>query len=480
MIAAYQIPPDLTPTPSPRCAAPNRAHTTECPALRGDSDPHALPLHIRHKLSQQRPDYFKDVLDRPSHLPGRTTPNRLIPSYANSALRSLFNCPTQGDYATLLGELLACEPLLLTAIKDSCISLVGGTLKVPNMATRGGEQVATAGNASKIGGAAVSANPIIVQHPLPGNSSRILVPLTIHPLVVRRPYVQHTDTSAVQQCDTSAGKDRVQAAVQEPQQQLLAAVILRYTLSGGLYGMHKQIQRCLTALSELPSSVTLLSGDGRRVLFQNTASVQYMGLRQGMLPPPQPRHQVASINNPAPRKTARWYGGGGAVVDTATGGDVVPLLASSAYENRSVSFGDDTDVGRGLTTAWQDTAESGSGRRDVSSTLGQGLLQELFSSSLQQWQEVVVELAARRRWKGIVQVPHLLTRHLTVPETVEAKEVRQPPDDNDGDGGGSDNGGPKDGAEEAAVDVLRALSPPAPRIKSSMVAYGGTQVGPVG
>ncbi|GLI63336.1 hypothetical protein VaNZ11_006256 [Volvox africanus] len=405
---------------------------------------------------------------------------RLLPRYANTALRSLLCCPSPAHYEALLAELLTSEPLLLAALKDICISLVEGTAAVGmglGMWT-GPVSLHPAGVISGIG----AAHPIIVQHPLPDSTTRLLLPLTIYPVIVRRAVDAAASTSTIatdpQQQQNHASNNEIlpelrklQQQQQPPQPQILAAVMLRYGLSDGVRAMHEQFHRCLTALSRLPSSVTLLSADGRTVLYQNTGSVRYMGLRQGLMP---------IMTAGTARRPARSRGTAAAAAAAATVTATARSHKGDNNMNASAGDGDSQgDTTAGVTAGSSSTSLDGGGGRGSSCGLlgkfglgsckknedglqkegkkwdaahadnglgangdptggarnnrglngcsggGEGVLWELFTLCPQQWPEVVSELAARGRWKGIVRVPHLLTQHVAAEMAVSSTEAAE-------------------------------------------------------
>ncbi|KAG2496060.1 hypothetical protein HYH03_005979 [Edaphochlamys debaryana] len=243
-------------------------------------------------------------------------------------------------------------------------------------------------------------------HPLSGTSSRVLLPVTLHPIVIRRRH------------NASSGPGGGGGGQAPPEHGLTAAVVLRYCLSRGVSSMHDQLHRCMAALAELPSCVTLLGGSGH-VVYQNTASIKYMGLRQGTTCGGGGEH--AALPPPPPRVMA-------ALVAAAGGGDahsaLPPYLTAQAYdEGGPESWSGSAPQPRGPAKSDWASAPSPAcmalaaaigrgpkGAGEAPGVLECGLLSELFAQSPQQMSEVVAEVTAGRSWKGIVRVHTLLAR----------------------------------------------------------------------
>ncbi|KXZ46170.1 hypothetical protein GPECTOR_46g239 [Gonium pectorale] len=215
---------------------------------------------------------------------------RLCARFANAPLRSLLQVASAPAYEALLAQLLCADPALSEALKDCCVALLEGG-------------AAAAAPPSQPAG---SSHPLVVQHPLPHGTARVLLPLTLHPVLLR--YPPRTGAAGAGDSGGLAAMNTAVAAAAAagmpppslgsclaPERRLVAAVALRYSLSGGLRLLHEQVGRMLAALSGMPAAVTLLTGDGRAALYQNAASLAYMGLRQGCEPPPPPLLLAAPV-----------------------------------------------------------------------------------------------------------------------------------------------------------------------------------------
>ncbi|PNH02565.1 Guanylate cyclase soluble subunit beta-2 [Tetrabaena socialis] len=300
---------------------------------------------------------------------------RVAPRFANGPLRSLLRCATPAAYESLLAQLLATDPLLRAALKDSCLSLLEGADSAP--ATMGGSSPAGA-----------PSHPLLVQHPLLHAPSCTLLPLTLRPVLLRRPAPAHGTHEHAGQRQQRPGQQH-QGSPEGGGRTLVAAVVVRYSISDGLGAMHEQLGRCMTALSGLPSAVTLLSYDGRTVIFQNAPSVRYMGMRQG------------------------GGGDGGAILmeTAATAPASTPLLSER---------GDVMRAGGGLIHGRGANALYGK-----DSAMYDSVLRELFVlSPKEQLHDVLQCVASGRPWAGILRVPQMLARPAATAATVAAAQMQ--------------------------------------------------------
>ncbi len=95
----------------------------------------------------------------------------------------------------------------------------------------------------------------MVHHPVHGTSSRVVLPLTVQPVVVWRKLARGPGAGPAER-DVPG-----------------MAIVLRYSLSAGLQHTLQQLHRVYAMLSGLSGIVTLFTLRGR-VLYQNTASVR--------------------------------------------------------------------------------------------------------------------------------------------------------------------------------------------------------------
>ncbi len=312
--------------------------------------------------------------------------------HASASLRSLLGAPHAAAYEALMEALLRGEPLLAAALTDAFLMML-------DQAAAGGAGAAGAGAAGSLCGCGSTCRqpPIIVQHPVcvPADDDgaracvqqqqqvkvvaapHLMVALELHPLLIRL-------------CGDEAPGQQLGAGASSRGPgdggELLAAVVLRYRVLGDSRGpqggpqLLTHVQRCMATLAALPSIVTLVSyNDRSRVLFQNAASVRYMGLR--------PCGQAA------------------AAAEGQLGAATQRRLGAGASAGRGA-------WSAGRVGAAQQTTGDGSGRggcgvtggaallRMPSSSLTGGLLDELFSLCPHLLEELEAELAAGRSWTG--------------------------------------------------------------------------------
>ncbi|GFR41994.1 hypothetical protein Agub_g2807 [Astrephomene gubernaculifera] len=319
---------------------------------------------------------------------------RLSVHHSNPALASLLGCSASGEYEGLLGELLAGEAMLRAVLYECCLCMLEGVTS--------------------------PASQVMVNHPLRGCPSRVVLPITVQPVVVWRPNNTATTNGANNNINSGNGRKlnnpnsnmggntsnvRQPSPLAAPPTTALAAtttpfvtaaalaaataapnsssappppttgperplstaaaaapgagaaaagvqadavpamaLVIRYNLSNGLRSSLQQLHRVYAMLSNLSGIVTLFTLRGR-VLHQNTASIRYMGLRQGC---------------------------GGQLDD--------PRVST------------DTDNPRDSTGL------------SVGSLLGQ-----IFALSTEQLEDMLEDVVEGKTWKGIVRVPALLT-----------------------------------------------------------------------
>ncbi|KXZ46775.1 hypothetical protein GPECTOR_40g509 [Gonium pectorale] len=180
---------------------------------------------------------------------------RFAAHHVNDTLGSLLGCSGPSEYEGLLADMLGSEPLLRAILHDCCICMMDG--------------------------ASVPTTQIMVHHPIPGSPTRMVLPITIQPVPVLirslppLPSPLGLPPSAVVDGGGAAGN----AAGIGGAGVAGVALAIRYNLSAGLRATLQQMHRVYAMLSGLPGIVTLFTMRGR-VLYQNTASIRYMGLRQ--------------------------------------------------------------------------------------------------------------------------------------------------------------------------------------------------------
>ncbi|KAG2454856.1 hypothetical protein HYH02_000687 [Chlamydomonas schloesseri] len=272
---------------------------------------------------------------------------RMSVRHGNGALLSLLGCSSAADYEALLGEMLGAESTLRAVLHECCLALLEGV--------------------------AVPTSQLLLHHPLRGSSGRVVLPVTVQPIVVWRRLgeepggagaagaagmPQPSNPSGLNSFGMGAGglRSGMRGAAAAAAAALLPcrpadcvpvlAVAISYNLSAGLAATLQQLHRVYAMLGGLSGIVTLFTIRGR-VLHQNTASIRYMGLRQGAVDP------------------------------------------SSSGEARGSTRPDAATDSSGLSVG--------------------SVLRQVFVLSPEQLDDLLDDVAEGKTWKGIVRVPPLLS-----------------------------------------------------------------------
>ncbi|KAG2491445.1 hypothetical protein HYH03_010231 [Edaphochlamys debaryana] len=257
---------------------------------------------------------------------------RLVVDHVNAPLTELLGCGGGADFEGLFSELLSAEPMLKAVLHELCLCVLEGVHAPPVQ--------------------------LMVNHPIRGTTARVVLPLQLQPVVLwRRAPFTAPGTSG------NPSTPRAPSAADIP----TVAVVMTYQLSAGLRASLQSLHRVYAMLSALSGIVTLFTLRGR-VLHQNTASIRYMGLRQG---PP-------SVVGGACTASASLVGGSLA----GPAGHLPSALLDSMHPEHVV---------------------------DASGLSHGSVLRQVFALAGEQLDDMLEDVAEGKTWKGIVRVPPLLT-----------------------------------------------------------------------